>query len=120
MVALSYVLAVIPENDFVWSILNFDGTGLAPGGISMVDFEDRIKSLPNGLLISWHELKAFADGLHQAIHCLIVGVVRGNEGSVSRNVDEISACEVMVEVLDSTRRYVWARDSAVMERLSSI
>ncbi|GAA2694882.1 MULTISPECIES: hypothetical protein [Actinosynnema] len=67
-VHLSDVLAAIPENRWTWVVLDFDGVGVAPGG--MPEFGDRVRA--EGVPFTWEELLRFADGQEQTIDCLIV------------------------------------------------
>lgn len=120
-VQLAEVLAAIPENDFVWSIIEFNGMGKAPGNLSMDDFEEQVRSKPGGLTMSWNELKKLSDGFDQTIDCLIVGARTSLDIlSACKSGDDFSSCEVVLNAFDSTEWSVWAADPELMERLATV
>lgn len=120
-VQLAEVLAVIPENDLVWSVLDFSGIGQAPDNLSMDDFEELIRSMPGGLMMSWNELKKISDNFSQTIECIIVGAKTDLDIlNAHKAGDDFSSCEVVLNVFDSTEWSVWARDSTLMEKLATV
>jgi hypothetical protein len=42
------MLEKVPPNDWIWSVLEFDGIGSAPDGLRMADFEEGLRLLENG------------------------------------------------------------------------
>jgi hypothetical protein len=69
--SLSDVLATFSENSFVWVQLEFYGTHGLPDGMGMPEFENRVRSLPEGLPMNWVELKAFGNDVEQTFDCEI-------------------------------------------------
>src|SRR6266496_1286632 len=87
LLSISDVLATFFENSFVWVILEFFGIGRAPEGMSMPEFEDRVQSAPDGLQMTWAELKAFVTHVAQTFDCEIVAF-RANDNAVPpRGID---------------------------------
>jgi hypothetical protein len=120
-VQLAEVLAVILENDLMWSMLEFNGMGEAPNNLSMDDFEELVRSKPGGLMMSWNELKKLSDGFSQTIDCMIVGAKTDRDIlNAHKAGDDFSSCEVVLNVFDSTEWSVWARDAELMKRLATI
>ncbi|MDH6539935.1 hypothetical protein ACFXJO_30345 [Streptomyces lavendulae] len=109
-VRLADVLPLIPDNDWVWSILEVDGVGVMPQGMSVDAFEDLVRSSPTGFILSWSELKAFAADLEQN-HWLTVVAARSADDLVPAElrVDDFSRCLVMLEAFDSGSWTVAAR-----------
>lgn len=120
-VQLAEVLAVIPENDLMWSMLEFNGMGEAPNNLSMDAFEELVRSKPGGLMMSWNELKKLSGGFSQTIDCMIVGAKTYLDIlNAHKAGDDFSSCEVVLNVFDSTEWSVWARDAELMNRLANI
>lgn len=120
-VRLAELLAVIPENELVWSVLDFYGIGEAPDNFSMDEFEQVVRKKPGGFMMSWPELKKFADRLDQSIDCVIVGA-RSEQDVLKTNFAEndFVSCEIVLSVFDSTEWSVWAREEKLMKRLASV
>ncbi|WP_435157334.1 hypothetical protein [Amycolatopsis sacchari] len=73
------VLDAIPDNDYVWHLIEFYGFGAAPEGMNISEFEQLVLRSEISYTFSWLELRQFARGLHQAIDCLLVanrGMIR--------------------------------------------
>lgn len=71
MLSMADVLSVFPNNDLLWVVLDFFGMGCAPKGMSMPDFEHKVRSVPEGFRMTWTELKEFGDCVTQAFDCEI-------------------------------------------------
>jgi len=120
-VQLAEVLAVIPENDLVWSILEFNGMGGTPDNLSMDEFEELVRRKPGGLMMSWGELKKLSDGFCQTIDCIVVGAKTERDIlNAHKAGDDFSSCEVVLSAFDSTEWSVWAHDSELMKRLAAV
>ncbi|WP_281630328.1 hypothetical protein [Vibrio sp. St2] len=117
-IRLSEILSNIPYNDFVWSIIEFSGIGVAPDDLSMDDFEELIHGKSCGLIISWDNLKSLSEDFYQTFDCLIVGAKDiKNIQDFIEDESRINSCEVLLSVFDSTEWEVWARDSKLIERM---
>ncbi|GLX37699.1 hypothetical protein ACFXB4_18690 [Streptomyces lavendulae] len=101
-VRLADLLPLIPDNDWTWSILEVDGVGVMPNGMSVDAFEDLVRASPTGFILGWSELKAFAADLEQN-HWLTVVAARSADDLVAAElrVDDFSRCLVMLEAFDS-------------------
>src|SRR5512133_1253299 len=84
VVSLSEVVSVFPDNDFVWTIVEFFGTGRAPGGMGMPEFEDEVRSTPAGVGMTWPEFRRFSADLDQTFDCDVTAFrARGGVGGQS-------------------------------------
>ncbi|MFV8407181.1 hypothetical protein ACNO6G_18935 [Vibrio harveyi] len=120
-VQLSEILAVIPENSLVWSIIEFSGTGIAPFDLSMDEFEELVSQKPSGLTLTWNELKRISSGFYQTFDCLIVGAKTNKDISDALLAGEnFYACDVLLNAFDSTEWSVWTRDVEWMHRLRAV
>lgn len=115
-VRLADLLPSIPDNDWVWSILECDGTGIMPNGMSIDAFEEMVHASPTGFVLHWPELKTFATSL-ESNHFLLVVAVRSAEQLVAAelDVDDFSHCLVVLEAFDSTSWTVAAQPGAANE-----
>ena len=106
--SISEMLATFPENGFMWVILEFFGTGQAPGGISMPEFEDRIRSADYGLTMTWAELKEFGAHVTQTFDCEIVAIREADDAAKPPGTDSAIA---KICAFDSTQWYVSVNES---------
>ncbi|MFF8510603.1 hypothetical protein ACF064_21195 [Streptomyces sp. NPDC015492] len=109
-VRLADLLPLIPENDWVWSILEVDGVGVMPNGMGVQAFEGQVRASPTGYVLGWSELKAFAADLEQN-HWLTVVAVGSQDDLVGDELDaeDFSRCLVVLEAFDSGSWTVAAR-----------
>lgn len=116
-VQLAEVLAVIPDNDLVWSVLEFNGMGDAPCNFFMDDFAELVRKKPGGLMMSWDELKKLSSGFSQTIDCVIVGAKTAQDIlDAHKAEDDFSSCEVVLNAFDSTEWFVWSRDPSLIRK----
>jgi hypothetical protein len=102
---LADLLAVMPENNLIWSLIDFYGVGVVPPrGLEMAEFEELVRATPGGLRHTWPALKQFADDLEQTYECLIVGVC-SEEDIVPAQLeqDNFERCAVVIQAHDSTK-----------------
>jgi hypothetical protein len=109
LLSVSDVLAAFPANDLLWVIYEFFGAGRAPNGMSMPDFENRVRLAPDGLRMTWTELKAFGADVVQAFDCEIAAFSATDQPLRRRSG---SVAITNIRALDST---VW--EVAVDERV---
>ena len=118
IVQLTDILGRIPNNKWVWSVLEFNGVGIAPGDIDMDEFERLVSATPGGQHFSWSDLQAFAKKLEQTYDCLIIAV--GNEEDINLFLDEggnAERCQFVIEAHDSTSWNVAARSKDILHKL---
>lgn len=120
IIQLIELLEVIPNNQHIWSILYFDGTGMMPNDLSVDEFADLVRAKPNGLIMTWTELRYFARSLTQTYDCLIVAAKSMRDISDDKSLREnIDNCTVVIEAFDSSEWSIWACDPQVMSRFVS-
>lgn len=118
LVQLADFMSAVPENKWVWAVLDFYGIGNAPNDLSMEDFETLVRSKPNGFIMTLAELKDFSRSLDQTYDCLIVAARSLQDISGDRSAKEnFSNCEVIIEAFDRSEWSVWARDPVLMTEL---
>lgn len=120
LVQLADFLSKVHENNWVWSVLDFYGIGNAPNSQPMEDFEDLVRSRPKGVIMTWHDMKDFANSLTQTYDCLIVAAKSLQLIPSDKLAKEnFSDCELIIEAFDRTEWSVWARDKALMQNVKS-
>ncbi|XVV02656.1 hypothetical protein ACQPW3_35680 [Actinosynnema sp. CA-248983] len=113
-ISLRDILTCIPRNGWTWSILDFYGVGDAPGGLAMSEFEELVRSMPTGYLLSWDELLTLAAGLHQVIDCTIVAGVQGDLVPEDLKINDFNRCAFVIQALDSTDWVLRAAEDVAM------
>ena len=73
-ILLADVLEAVPDNDWVWSILEFDGIGPTPNDTHPNEFNEWLRAHPTGFLLTRAELKTFASSLEDVHFFLGVAV----------------------------------------------
>lgn len=118
---LSEVLSAIPDNNLVWSLVEFSGMGKAPDNLSMDEFENKIRMKPGGLIMSWQKLKEVANKLDQTIDCLIVGAKTDQDILNAYLIENhFFSCEIILRVFDSTEWSVWSQDTSLMKKIAAV
>ncbi|WP_284581951.1 hypothetical protein [Streptomyces sp. 2P-4] len=74
MIGFDSVLAWVPDNGWVWSVLEFDGILQAMAGLGYREFLQRVASSPQGCVMSWDQLQDFAASVQQCFDLLLVAV----------------------------------------------
>lgn len=120
LVQLNDFLRMIPENDYIWKIIFFEGIGTAPENLRMEEFEALVEAKPDGYSMTWSEIQIFACSLEQTIDCLIVAgktdpKIIGDKLMKESFIDS----EIIIEAFDSTEWAVWAKDQNLMRKLKS-
>lgn len=103
LVTLRQVLEKLPRNNLLWYILDFEGVGTGPGGMTMKTFEQAVHASPEGYSLNWDELLTFASGIEQTWNCLIVGSQLGAM-IVAEHIaaENFADCRYVVQAFDST------------------
>ncbi|XKK38836.1 hypothetical protein HFP72_31035 [Nocardiopsis sp. ARC36] len=73
-VGLSDILRRVPENNWKWVLLEFDGAGDMPRGMTFWQLEEELMDREGGVSLVWEEVKNFSEGLHQEIEMRMVAV----------------------------------------------
>jgi hypothetical protein len=120
-VALADLLAQIPDNNLVWSILEFNGSGTAPAGLTMTEFQTLARATDRGHRLSWPALNEFAASLSDVTDCRIVGALKWKNISATKlDAGAVVGIEVILEAIDSTEWSVWAHHEELLDDLISV
>ncbi|MFE7412465.1 hypothetical protein [Streptomyces laurentii] len=112
MVGLAELLALVPDNEWAWSVLDFDGIGAVPDGLGFEEFGLVVLTSPVGFPMSWEHVRAFAVGLDQCWDLLLVAVEDRAHLSPERlAASDFGGCLVVFEAIDSGAWEVTAADS---------
>ncbi|MEE4674492.1 hypothetical protein V2K57_09595 [Pseudomonas alliivorans] len=118
---LKDVTALVPENKWIWAVLEFYGVGIAPAGLAMPDFEERLRDLEKGWLFSWEELCLFANDIEQVFDCFIVAVDSVDKIRKPIEVDEPPQnCFIALEAFDSHEWIIWSDAPELLSRFSTL
>ncbi|GAA4019529.1 hypothetical protein [Streptomyces plumbiresistens] len=72
IVGLDSLLALVPDNNWTWSVLEFDGIGQGAGSLGYAEFREKVGSSPQGYVMSWAQVREFAAGVRQCFDLLLV------------------------------------------------
>jgi hypothetical protein len=87
----------------IWSILDYDGFGLAPKDMSMQEFGNQIYEREQGYLLSWSELLEFSSKQDTCHECMIVAVK--NDADINKQKifnGDFESLIFVIENFDST------------------
>ncbi|MFJ4467648.1 hypothetical protein ACIP2X_09260 [Streptomyces sp. NPDC089424] len=102
IVGLADLLAFVPGNDWVWSILDFDGIAPPPDGLGFEEFRATVHESPEGHTMSWGQLQDFAVGVRQCFDLLLVAAEDRSRLSPRKfAVDDFGECLVVLAAIDS-------------------
>lgn len=118
---LKEMLSFVPDNKWIWAVLEFYGVGIAPAGLAMPDFEERLRDLEKGWLFSWEELRLFANDIEQVFDCFIVAVDSVDKIRKPIEVDEPPQnCFIALEAFDSHEWIIWSDAPELLSRFSTL
>ncbi|NWB97640.1 hypothetical protein HX882_17215 [Pseudomonas gingeri] len=118
---LKDLLEVIPDNDWVWSVLEFQGVGCAPNGLSMDDYEDFLLSQEKGDIMTWGQLIEFAQPMEQTFNCLVVAVNMAAEIIKPTGFEIIPETYALaIEAFDSAEWTLWSDKPEVIRAVSQL
>ncbi|MGV9887274.1 hypothetical protein [Streptomyces sp. NPDC003395] len=102
-VGLDDLLALVPENNWVWSVLDFDGMGQGPDGLGYEEFRQKTASSPQGYVMSWAQIREFAAGVRQCFDLLLVAA-RERRGLDPERLaaGDFGGCLLVLTASDST------------------
>jgi hypothetical protein len=103
IVGLDSLLTLIPDNDWAWSVLDFDGIGHGPAGLGYAEFRDKVNSSPQGYVMSWGQVREFAAGVRQCFDLLLVAARDRRLLDPERfAADDFAGCLLVLTASDST------------------
>lgn len=118
---LKDLLEVIPDNDWVWSVLEFQGVGCAPNGLSMDEYEDFLLSQEKGDIMTWEQLLEFAQPMEQTFNCLVVAVNATTEIIKPADFEIVPETYVLViEAFDSAEWTLWSDRSEIIRAVRQL
>jgi hypothetical protein len=123
-VSMSQILASVRQHGstLVWSILELEARGdpaLLERGI--LDLEAEISESPRGLILPWEGLDNIAGALTEVLDCVIVACKDESLiPSYQPGFDPRPACEIMVEMFDSSYWRVYSKEDEVLNSIARI
>jgi len=115
------LLEVIPENDWVWSVFEFQGVGWAPFGLSMDEYEVFLSAQDKGNIMAWRRLLEFAQSMEQTFNCLIVAVDSVAEIIKPPGLEiALENYVLVVEAFDSAHWKIWTDRAETVRVLSQL
>jgi hypothetical protein len=117
-VTMHDVLALLPDNDLLWRILDLKAIGEAPGGASMQAFEKSIRVGPEGYRSTWKDLLKFSLAMEQTWDCLIVATDPGvaiKKDTIEE--DGFPNCHYTIDAFDSGWT-IGAGSETILERFA--
>jgi hypothetical protein len=102
-IALTDVLAGIPDNDWDWRLWDLYAIGHAPHDLSMPDFERVVIEAPRGYSLSWTELLDLAVHLEDTYDCLLTAAASDTDATAEEVMaEDYSRLIVTISAEDST------------------
>ncbi|MEI6428849.1 MAG: hypothetical protein WCO45_10780 [Pseudanabaena sp. ELA607] len=108
------------KQQLVWSILDLE----AIGDISTIwergilDLEENIKYLPQGLILSLQMLVLLVRKFDQVINTVIVGCQEVSKiPALEPNLDLDEPCEIVLELIDSSVWRIYSKDKKLLQHL---
>lgn len=106
LVRLKDILTTIPNNNYFWSILEYDGVGgIGVKGLDLDQISKKAHDNKEGLILSFNELKEFANTANQTFDCLIVASENIDDFVLDRSdIKNFSHTKYVIEAFDG---YEW-------------
>ncbi|WP_411565292.1 hypothetical protein ACLIN3_16125 [Pseudomonas orientalis] len=115
-IELQDLLEKVPDNDWVWLIIEFDGVANFPNDESIDGFQNRIRYLPKGLVQTWENISTFSRCVDYTIDCLIVAVSCIEQVDVEKILrDDFQDCLVFIRAIDSTDWLLHASNPEILD-----
>ncbi len=109
LVRLVHVLKHLPDNNWIWTILEFEGTG-RPRNDTWPGIDKKAEQA-TGYKMTWQELNTFAEDLHQTIDCVIAAVQSEAEIDRLKIVrQDFGGCRAAIVALDSWTWSIYISD----------
>uniref|UniRef100_UPI0039C90028 hypothetical protein n=1 Tax=Leptospira interrogans TaxID=173 RepID=UPI0039C90028 len=112
-IMLSEILDQIPQNNWTWSIWEFDGIGKPPLGLSMTEFNQ--VALSRGVLMTWQEVKSFAHSLLDIHFCLLIATIQEKQLTIKEvEKENFENYDMVIYAFDSTEWKVWSHNENIL------
>lgn len=77
LITFSEVLRLVGDNEWDWTILDLNGTGPLPHGMSWDQLDEHVEATP--YVVDWPGLVEFADSVVQVTDAVVVATLEGEE-----------------------------------------
>lgn len=112
------IVEAIGRGDWVWRFLEFSGVGVAPRGMTMLDFEQEVRS--RGFSMTSGEFGEFARSIEQVWNCLIVGLDKQDTRPSQQIAEQAFAgALVIIEGVDSTDWEIKSQDAIWLKQFAA-
>ncbi|WP_200308097.1 hypothetical protein [Streptomyces adelaidensis] len=102
-VGLDSLLSLVPDNNWVWSVLDFDGIVQGVAGLEYAEFRQKIASSSQGYVMSWAQVREFATGVRQCFDLLLVAAGEHRLLDPERfAAGDFAGCPLVLTASDST------------------
>ncbi|UQI28493.1 hypothetical protein M3M50_16065 [Pseudomonas bijieensis] len=120
-VQLADLLSKVPVNNWVWSVIEFDGVGQMPFNDSVLEFQERLREQPRGLVLTWSEISSFAESIEYTIDCLVVAVSSVERLEANKLLaDDFQGCEIALRAIDSTEWIIFSSNQELLDELEVV
>jgi hypothetical protein len=123
-ISLKDLLDVIGEEgeDLSWAILSLWARGdLTSTGTTMKDLEARVEGTPEGVQMSWAELKAFAGKVDEIMEGVFAAYPPGAPAPrLGPGLDPHAASVIVLELIDSGYWEVSCAEEKILKRLERL
>jgi len=114
------ILSGLEGDSLKWSLLSLWATGDLGEGKSIPDLENTIAESPRGILLSFDELKKLSGCFDQVMDTLIIGCSSlENIARYDNEQEMFAACDVVIEMDDSTSWIIHSHDRKLIEQITS-
>lgn len=107
------------KQQLIWSILDLQAVGdittIWESGI--VDFEETIKHLPYGYILSWQMLTNLAQKFDDLIDIVIIGCYEMAQIPSCVDADIYLSSEIVLELIDSSFWQIYTKDERLLQNL---
>lgn len=111
----------IPDNNLLWSVIEYEGVGKMPEGLTYADFQEKIRRSPKGVVFDWDSFRRFASLCEYTTDCLIVATKVDDAIDKQRLLaDDYSDSELVLNVIDRTTWVLAAEDENLLRILASL
>lgn len=124
-VDLSHILDLLSKEGPVcsWSILDLYSMGYKEENPRMLEIEQRISNIEEGIPVSWADLKSLAKSCKQIIDAVIVGykdpAYRPRLSSEHTIKELYKECEIVLELIDSSMWCIYASNDGIIQRFQN-
>lgn len=120
-IELKTLLNLTEDNNWTWTVCEFDGIGQAPYNLSMSDFEDMLIESKKGAIMSWCEINEFATNIEQVYWCIVIATLSADEIVKPTGPEFVpNNCLFAFEAFDSTEWTVWSDDEKIIDAAARI